>query len=110
MGLVGYRLLNNPVRYHGSHITTVQETIKSNKVTTSVYNSTLKKTHSILISIPTTQKDSAKAKRSTFANYVHKKDASIASFVFYITHIMGIPLYSVHDCFVVLDIYVRYIC
>ena len=50
--------------------------------------------------VPTTKKDSAKAKRSTFANYVHQKDASIACFVFDEAHLRGIPLYSVHDCFI----------
>lgn len=39
--------LDRPVRYHGEHITTVQDYIRCERVTTSVYNSTLKRTHSI---------------------------------------------------------------
>lgn len=37
--------LNKPVKYHGEHITTIQDYVKCESFTTSVYNTTLKKTH-----------------------------------------------------------------
>jgi hypothetical protein len=46
-------------------------------------------------------RDSAKAKRSTFANFIHQKNASIACYVFDHAYSKGVPLYSVHNCFVV---------
>lgn len=93
-------ILDKPVRYHGEHITTIQDYIKSFSVSTAVLNAHLNKVHIIKLDVPTNKKDSAKALRSTFAFFIHQKDASLACFVFEEAHRRGIPLYTVHHCFI----------
>lgn len=92
--------MDKPVRYQGEHITTIQDSIKFQTVTASIYNRELHKVHKISMEIPTNKRDSAKTKRSTFANYIHQKDASLACYVFDQAISKGIRLYSVHDCFI----------
>lgn len=55
--------LDKPVRYHGEHISTIQDYIKCETVSTSIFNATLNKIHTIKLDIPTTKRDSAKSKR-----------------------------------------------
>lgn len=59
---------NRPILYHSEYLTTVQDYVKREKVTTSVYNRTRRKRHSITIAVPTNKRDSAKSLRATFAN------------------------------------------
>lgn len=50
--------------------------------------------------MPTNRRDSAKAKRATFANYIKKKDAAIAIHVVHNASRYGVDVYTVHDCFI----------
>lgn len=56
--------LNKPVRYQSHYLTTVQDYIRSDNVTTTIYNRALKKKHKITLAVPTKKKeDRAKARR-----------------------------------------------
>lgn len=50
--------------------------------------------------MPTEQRDSVKTRRSTFANFIHKKDAAIACHVVCGCLLENIPVYTVHDNFI----------
>ena len=49
------------------------------------------------LAVPTDKKDRAKARRATFANCIHQKDASIATHVVYACLIKNRRVYTVHD-------------
>lgn len=49
------------------------------------------------LAVPTDKKDRAKARRATFANCIHQKDASIATHVVYACLIKNIRVYTVYD-------------
>lgn len=56
--------LNKPVRYQSHYLTTVHDYIRSDNVTTTIYNRALKKKHKITLAVPTKKKeDRAKARR-----------------------------------------------
>jgi len=54
--------LQKPVWYHGELLTTIQDYMVNETVTTAIYNNTLQKIHNISINHPTTKRDPSKSK------------------------------------------------
>jgi len=47
---------NRPIQYNSSYLNTIQDYVKYEKVTTTIYNSTLQKKHTITLAVPTNRK------------------------------------------------------
>jgi len=77
--------MDKPDIYTTPLLTTVQDYMKSEVVNLWVYDRILKKRHQVTLRIPTTNRDRKKTYASSFANFIHQKDANIA--VFMIIHI-----------------------
>lgn len=54
----------------------------------------------IELPIPSSQRDPAKSKIASFANFIHQKDASIAMNVVEKLMLIWGPIYTVHDNFI----------
>jgi hypothetical protein len=79
----------------------VQDFIKNETRTTTIYNRALKKRHQISLSVPTDKKDRLKAaRRATFASFIHQKEGAIACYVLASSLRRNYKIYSVHDCFI----------
>lgn len=105
---------HKPVIYTTDYWTTIQDYIVMDPVRIWVYYDRPKKKRSqVTLRVPTDKKDTRKSMCSTFANFVHQKDAlTVINFVDIILreqegHV--IPLYTVHDNFVTTASYARYL-
>lgn len=52
------------------------------------------------LSVPKNKGDTAKSRRATFANFIHQKDAAIATRVVYECILKAILVYTVHENFI----------
>lgn len=74
-----------------------------------VYDRIHKKKRQVTLRIPTEDQDRRKTHTSTFANFIHQKDANIAmSIIFYICK-LGAPVYTVYDNFITTAPYAMHI-
>lgn len=109
--------LNIPVYYETPLLRTIQDYLQSENVSFSIYDRIHKKRRKVSMRIPTTKRDRMKTFNSTFANFIHQKDAYIAALLIQVLleENPHIPIYSVHDNFittapytkVVSDTYIR---
>lgn len=92
--------INRPLLYGMPTFTTIQDYKSKMKESFYVYNHASKKRHKVSLIVPTRERDRRKTKTSTFANFIHQKDAFIAQRV--IDYFLGIeaPIYTVHDNFI----------
>lgn len=94
--------LNKPVYYETPLLRTMQDYFKSEEVSLTVYDRIQKKRRKEGIRIPSSKRDRRKTYNSTFANFIHQKDANIAAFLILdvLENNPHIPIYSVHDNFI----------
>lgn len=96
---------DKPVFYSVPVLTTVQDYMKFKNVNIWVYDCSKKKNdrkkkRQVTLRIPTEDRDRRKTHTSTFANFIHQKDAYIAMFMICEILDLGAPLYTVHDNFI----------
>lgn len=95
--------LSKPVFYSIPLLTSVQDYMIFKNVNIWIYDRIQKKRRQVTLRIPTEARDRRKTKISTFANFIHQKDANIAMHMIYnIYNICGTeaPVYTVHDNFI----------
>lgn len=93
--------LEKPVFYSIPLLTSVQDYMKFKNVNIWVYDRIHKKRRQVSLRIPTENRDRRKTHTSTFANFIHQKDANIAMFmILEIMKLGGAPVYTVHDNFI----------
>lgn len=92
--------LNKPVLYFTDYYLTLQDYTCSINENIQVYNRITKKRHRVTLRIPTDKKDKRKTQVSTFANFIHQKDAFISMNL--VNELLGrnAPVYTVHDNFI----------
>lgn len=80
----------------------------SEQVNLYVYDRLLRKRHQVTLRVPTRKRDRRKTNTSTFANFIHQKDANIAVFmILEINKSPNIPIYTVHDNFITNALYTK---
>nr|YP_010144809.1 hypothetical protein KYW51_mgp16 [Mirabilis jalapa]QQL93536.1 hypothetical protein [Mirabilis jalapa] len=91
---------NRPVFYKVQNFTTVQDYMITRAIYIWVYDRLRKKRRRITLRVPSAQRDRRKTEISTFANFIHQKDAHIAMEVVKKMLEIGAPIYTVHENFV----------
>ena len=99
-----------PVFYRVPYFTTVQDYMIINSIYIWVYDRLHKKKRRVTLRVSSSKRDRRKTEISTFVNFIHQKDASIAmSVVEKMLHTYGAPIYTVHDNFITTVQYSHYI-
>ena len=100
---------DKPVFYSIPLLTSVQDYMRLKNVNIWVYDRIQKKKRQVTLRIPTEVRDRRKTHTSTFANFIHQKDANIAMFMIYEIINMCAPVYTVHDNFITTAPYAMHI-
>lgn len=99
-----------PVFYKVPYFTTVQDYMIMDTIYIWVYDRLHKKKRRVTLRVSSSKRDRRKTEISTFVNFIHQKDASIAmSVVEKMLHTYGAPIYTVHDNFITTVQYSNYI-
>lgn len=85
--------------YSSSYFSTEQDYHVFEPIKLSVYDRLHKKRRQITLRVPTDRRNRTKTLTSTFANFIHQKDANIAMHVVHYTLNDDTPIYTVHDNF-----------
>ncbi|KAL6310585.1 hypothetical protein AAG906_019256 [Vitis piasezkii] len=101
--------MDRPVLYSVSLFTTVQDYMKSKTVNIWVYDRIHRKRRQVTLRIPSGDRDRRKTHMSTFANFIHQKDAFIAMHMIKYMVSANAPVYTVHDNFITTAPYASYI-
>lgn len=100
--------VNKPVVYSTDYYLSLQDYLCSTTENIQIYNRLTKKRRRVTLRIPTSKKDKRKTQVSTFANFIHQKDAFIAMRVIHTLLWNKAPLYTVHDNFLTILPFVVY--
>jgi hypothetical protein len=93
--------MGHAVYYRVPLFTTVQDYLKSKPINIWVYDRSKKKRRKVTLRVSTEDHDRRKTVVSTFANFIHQKDASVAMHTVMEMHKAEIlPVYTVHDNFI----------
>jgi hypothetical protein len=93
--------MGHAVYYRVPLFTTVQDYLKSKPINIWVYDRSKKKRRKVTLRVSTEDHDRRKTVVSTFANFIHQKDASVAMHTVMEMHKGEIlPVYTVHDNFI----------
>lgn len=88
----------HPVIYSSQFCTTVQDSIQMEKISIWVYDAFHKKRRKVTLKASSTNRDRRKTEIATFVNFIHQKDANIATGL--VDKLLHIPIYTVHDNFI----------
>lgn len=89
-----------PVQYEVQNFTTIQDYVKMEAINIWVYDRLHKKRRQVTLRVASDTRDSRKTEISTFANFIHQKDAHIAMKVVEWMFLCKAPIYTVHDNFI----------
>lgn len=93
--------LDRPVFYSIPEFTTVQDYMKMEPIDIWLYDRLHKKRRKVTLRVPTNDRDRRKTEVSTFANFIHQKDALLAMYMIdNIQRQLEAPVYTVHDNFI----------
>lgn len=94
--------LDKPVFYGIPYYTTVQDYMMTESVNVWVFEGLKRKPRKLTLKIPKepNHRDLRKTSTSTFANFIHQKDAGIAMHMIQMMSSKGAPVYTVHDNFI----------
>lgn len=90
----------SPVIYKVPYLKTVQDYMKMEGIHIWVYNKHHKKRHRITLRVSSSKRNRRKTEISTFVNFIHQRDASIAMKVVESLLDLNAPIYTVHDNFI----------
>lgn len=90
----------NSVVYEVENFITVQNYVKMEAMNIWIYERLHKKRRQVTLRVATDTHDSRKTEISTFANFIHQKDAHIAMKVVETMLDHQLPIYTVHDNFI----------
>lgn len=90
----------SPVFYKVPYFKTVQDYMKMEGIYIWVYNKHHKKRHRVTLRVSSSKRDRRKTEISTFVNFIHQRDASIAMKVVESMLDFNAPIYTVHDNFI----------
>lgn len=94
-----------PVLYEVENFATIQNYVKMEAMNIWVYERLHKKRRQVTLRVATDTQDSRKTEISTFANFIHQKDAHIAMKVVESMLDYQWPIYTVHDNFITTSSY-----
>lgn len=92
--------VDRPVRYSSNYFYTLQDYRVMSKNSVYVYDKNTRKRRSVTLSFPSEKRDKRKTETSTFVNFIHQKDATIAIRMVELMSDINIPIYTVHDNFI----------
>lgn len=98
-----------PVIYKVPYLKTVQDYMKMEEIHIWVYDKHHKKRHRITLRVSSSKRNRRKTEISTFVNFIHQRDASIAMNVVESLLDLNAPIYTVHDNFITSSEYSRFI-
>lgn len=93
--------------YSIPYFTTKQDYMSFVKEEIMVFERITKKKRRITLKVPTMKRDKRKTQSSSFANFIHQKDAYIAMKAVESLLKQGAPIYTVHENFITTPPYVR---
>lgn len=88
------------VQYDVDNFTTIQDYMKMDAIKIWVYDRLHKKRRQVTLRVASDTRDNRKTEISTFANFIHQKDAYIAMKVVEVMLSLEAPIYTVHDNFI----------
>ena len=92
--------LEHPVIYGVPYFITIQNYMKMEAQNIWLYDIVHKKRRKVTLRVSSSKGDRRKTEISTFANFIHQKDAYIAMSVVEYMQEIGAPIYTVHDNFI----------
>lgn len=92
--------VDRPVLYGSKYFSTLQDYRVMSKNSVYVYDKNTRKRRSVTLTISSEKRDKRKTETSTFVNFIHQKDATIAMEMVEWLHHLKIPIYTVHDNFI----------
>lgn len=92
--------VDRPVRYSTPYFYTLQDYRVMSKNSVYVYDKNTRKRRSVTLAFSSEKRDKRKTETSTFANFIHQKDAYIAMKMVEKMKEFNIPIYTVHDNFI----------
>lgn len=94
-----------PVIYKVPYFATIQDYMIMDSIKVNVYEGSKKKRRQVTLRISSNKRDRRKSDISTFVNFVHQRDASIAMTL--VESMINAPIYTVHDNFITTAAYSR---
>lgn len=92
--------VDRPVLYGCKYFSTLQDYRVMSKNSVYVYDKNTRKRRSVTLTISSEKRDKRKTETSTFVNFIHQKDATIAMEMVERMRYLKIPIYTVHDNFI----------
>lgn len=96
---------DRPVFYQVPYLTTVQDYMIQVTEAIRIYDKHTQKRRQVSLKVPSSKRDRRKTVTSTFANFIHQKDANIAMMVVEALQKENAPIYTVHDNFITTPAY-----
>lgn len=100
---------DRPVFYKIPYFCTVQDYMKMDTVSVSVYDRSQKKRRRLTLRISSSKRDRRKTEIATFVNFIHQNDAKIAMRLVESMLNSKMPIYTVHDNFITTAQYCHHI-